>query len=56
MKAKWKAKSGFCTQVDKFLETGKEYTGPDHVLREQIQNGLATVVKEAKAVKPKREK
>jgi len=54
MKARWKAKSGFCTQVDKYLETGKEYTGPDHVIKYHIQNGLATEVKKAtKKVKEK---
>ena len=54
MKAKWKAKSGFCTQVDKFLETGQEYTGPDHVIKYHIQNGLASAVKAAS--KPKKSK
>jgi len=55
MKAKWLAKSGYCTQVDKFVETGKEYTGADHVVKEQIQNGLAVEVKD-KPKKVKKEK
>lgn len=54
MKARWLGKSGFCTQVDKFVETNKVYTGPDHVVKEQIQNGLAVEVKDKpKEVKEK---
>lgn len=48
MKAIWKAKSGFCTQVDKYVEKGKQYTGPDHVVQEHIKNGLAEPAKEPK--------
>jgi hypothetical protein len=53
MKAIWKAKSGFCTQVDKQVETGKEYTGPDNIVREHISNGLATEVKPKPKAKDK---
>ena len=48
MKAKWLAKSGFCIQVDKYLETGKQYTGPDRVVQHHIDNGLAAAVKPKK--------
>jgi len=52
MKARWLIKSGYNTQVDKFLTKGEVYTGADHVVKEQIQNGLAVEVK----VKPKKVK
>jgi hypothetical protein len=55
MKAKWLAKSGFCTQVDKHLEQGQEYTGPDRIVQHHIDNGLAVEVKEPKK-KPAKEK
>jgi hypothetical protein len=55
MKAKWLGKSGYCTQVDKYLEQGKEYNGPDRIVQHHIDNGLAIKVKE-KAPKPAQEK
>ena len=53
MRAKWKGPEGHCSQVEQYLKKGMEYNGPDHVVKEHIDNGLATAVKTAKSKKEK---
>ena len=45
MKAIWLGKSIFCGPLGKEVQTGKEYTGPGHIIHDHIGNGLAKLIK-----------